>query len=761
MKTIISQDGTIGNFGDIQPDWTSFPDFSVLDPGVLPGPLQLTSGLGAATPAPVTLSMTPFADAAYQPAVTMASSAGIASDSSDSAGIATASGLISVGPVLSNSLTYAPLVITPAFGSSITSLTGTKADPTTAAEVEGAIDAAINYYDTNWTSSVPAGTVINGSTISTVDVTIEFGYGQVGTVAMASGPASSSSYGLTTVGNGHYSAVLADLSGVLPNLPGSDPTGGAGTFYATNAQSQMLGLSTPGTAAAGDVGLNTVANGVTLDYNLANQSVAGEVGAVGAIEHEISEVFGRTAGLGAFGANTYTIFDLYRFSASNTPALKAGSADDFSVNSGTTALGYFNNQAANGGDAGDWASSGTHNVPADAYDAFFTTGTAGTISALDKTVLANIGFQAACFVSGTLIETARGPVAVENLREGDQAVLHTGGTRPVRWLGYRRIDLTRHKDPERARPIRIRADAFADGSPRRDLLVSPDHAMFVGGVLIPARFLINGASIIQETKCRDVAYFHVELDRHDILLAEGTPTESYLDTGNRALFENGGQALLLHPDFTDSQHAREAGSCVPFADGQAEVEPVWRALAERAEALGWDLPEPPALEDEPDLHLRVGTRRVRPVLAQQGCYTFVIPADDAPMRLVSRLARPCDPRPWVSDDRRLGVKIRRLTLRRGLDVRDVAMDDTRLDQGWWAVEWDDRRPCRWTNGDATLPPLGAGVLEVELAGTMRYPVERPVSAGGGTLQTAAPRRNVAENAPSTGSRFQRTAPRRG
>ena len=63
-----------------------------------------------------------------------------------------------------------------------------------------------------------------------------------------------------------------------------------------------------------------------------------------------------------------------------------------------------------------------------------------------------------------------------------------------------------------------------------------------------------------------------------------------------------------------------------------------------------------------------------------------------------------------------------MTLRRGHDVREVGMDDPALDQGWWAVEWEDHAPCRWTRGDAIVPVIGEGVLEVELAGTMLYPV---------------------------------------
>ena len=84
--------------------------------------------------------------------------------------------------------------------------------------------------------------------------------------------------------------------------------------------------------------------------------------------------------------------------------------------------------------------------------------------------------------------------------------------------------------------MRVSAGAFAAGVPHRDLLLSSDHAVLVGGVLIPIRYLINGASIAQERR-DEITYYHVELKTHGVLLADAVYTaESYLDTGNRAAF---------------------------------------------------------------------------------------------------------------------------------------------------------------------------------------------------------------------------------
>ena len=157
-----------------------------------------------------------------------------------------------------------------------------------------------------------------------------------------------------------------------------------------------------------------------------------------------------------------------------------------------------------------------------------------------QTYIASLADDAllACYAAGTRILTPAGEVAVEALREGQLVVTASGGFVPVRWLGHRHVDFVRHERPQDAYPVRVRADAFGPNLPHRDLLLSPDHAVFVDGVLIPVRYLINDATIAQEPMDA-VTYWHVELPEHGVLLAEGMPAESYLDTGNRGAFANG------------------------------------------------------------------------------------------------------------------------------------------------------------------------------------------------------------------------------
>ena len=153
--------------------------------------------------------------------------------------------------------------------------------------------------------------------------------------------------------------------------------------------------------------------------------------------------------------------------------------------------------------------------------------------------------QAVCYARGTMIRTPDGELPVEKLRPGKQVITLVDGEevpQTVTWLGHRRINLAGHPRPETVAPIRILRDAFADGMPHRDLVVSPDHAIFVDGKLICARQLVNGTTIRQERDWTAVDYYHVELDQHAILLAEGLPAESYIDTGNSGFFANSGAA---------------------------------------------------------------------------------------------------------------------------------------------------------------------------------------------------------------------------
>jgi hypothetical protein len=182
-----------------------------------------------------------------------------------------------------------------------------------------------------------------------------------------------------------------------------------------------------------------------------------------------------------------------------------------------------------------------------------------------------------CFGPGTQIATARGAVPVEALHPGDRVCTLLGGDlTTVAWVGRRKVDCGRHPDPTKVWPIRISANTFGDGAPAIDLVLSPDHAVYVDHVLIPVRLLVNGRSIRQELADR-ITYHQIELARHDVLLANGMPAESYLETGGRDRFANAGTVVTLHPDF--SGRGPEMHGCAPLVHTGPALDRVRRRLA--------------------------------------------------------------------------------------------------------------------------------------------------------------------------------------
>ncbi len=198
-----------------------------------------------------------------------------------------------------------------------------------------------------------------------------------------------------------------------------------------------------------------------------------------------------------------------------------------------------------------------------------------------------------CFAAGTLILTDRGEIVVENLTIGDAVITDGGGAEPIQWIGHRRIACDRHAEPGRVWPVRVEAHAFGPGMPHRDLLLSPDHAILAEGVLIPVKHLINGTTI-QQVRRAEVTYFHIQLARHTAILANGLPTETYLDTGDIASFANAPGLVALHPAFgserSDISLVMDALGYAPFRVTGAEVAAVRTRLAKLSElAEGFQL----------------------------------------------------------------------------------------------------------------------------------------------------------------------------
>ncbi|MFS4582698.1 Hint domain-containing protein [Phaeobacter sp. C3_T13_0] len=145
-----------------------------------------------------------------------------------------------------------------------------------------------------------------------------------------------------------------------------------------------------------------------------------------------------------------------------------------------------------------------------------------------------------CFCNGTLIDTANGPRAIETLAPGDMIVTETG-LKPLRWIGKRKVTSVQMAGNEKLRPVRIEAGALGLGLPNRPLQVSRQHRMLVRSrvaqrmfgeteVLIPA-IRLTALPGIYVTETQDhVSYFHMLFDDHEIVQANGAPSESLLVT---------------------------------------------------------------------------------------------------------------------------------------------------------------------------------------------------------------------------------------
>ncbi len=202
-----------------------------------------------------------------------------------------------------------------------------------------------------------------------------------------------------------------------------------------------------------------------------------------------------------------------------------------------------------------------------------------------------------CYAAGTHILTESGEVAVEALRPGDRLIArHAGGAAPVRWIGRRRADLRPHARPDDTNPVRIRANAFAPGKPHRDLILSPDHAVFIDNALLSVRYLINGATVVQESP-DEICYFHIELDRHDIIFAEGLEAETFLDVGNRGFFADEARPGVIDAGFALPGGHRDMASqgCAPYLCEPAARAATHRRVLERAYMTGYRTTEDPGL----------------------------------------------------------------------------------------------------------------------------------------------------------------------
>ena len=144
-----------------------------------------------------------------------------------------------------------------------------------------------------------------------------------------------------------------------------------------------------------------------------------------------------------------------------------------------------------------------------------------------------------CFVRGSRILTVDGIRPIEQLQSGDQVICGDGIRRPIRWIGSSHLDSAQLRAHPELRPIRLASGSLAPGCPRSDLLLSPQHRVLLNDwraemlfgepeVLATATSLQNDTSICPVQTCEGVDYFHILLDGHHTVWANGVECETLM-----------------------------------------------------------------------------------------------------------------------------------------------------------------------------------------------------------------------------------------
>jgi Hint domain len=166
-----------------------------------------------------------------------------------------------------------------------------------------------------------------------------------------------------------------------------------------------------------------------------------------------------------------------------------------------------------------------------------------------------------CLLRGTRIRTTSGTRKIEDLAIGDLLPTMFGGTRPIQWIALypiKKSDLSKPW-PKEARPVRIARSALARNVPHADLYVTQAHGVFIDDVLVSAGYLVNETTITLSdmSELSELEFFHIKLENHDVIYAEGAPVESFLNVDESAV--NFADYFRMY-----GMPTRDEAPCVPF-----------------------------------------------------------------------------------------------------------------------------------------------------------------------------------------------------
>ena len=311
-----------------------------------------------------------------------------------------------------------------------------------------------------------------------------------------------------------------------------------------------------------------------------------------------------------------------------------------------------------------------------------------------------------CFLPGGMIATPDGERAVETLRPGMSVLTFDDGEitpKDIVWVGCQHVTIRADCPPDVGGvPIRISKDALAVGVPHHDLLVTPEHCLYLEGCFVPVRMLVNGMTISYAHEIRSYKCYHIETRDHAVIRANGLFTESYLDTGNRRNFNPLADGAVV-PAFNGPARNWNEHAAAQLCTERFFVERLYHQIIQRACMIGAIAAENErAYVQDPALRLLLPNgSKIVPLRIIGRRYVFALPANIDVVRVISRSARPCDTiGPYVDDRRSLGVLIGRITVCDAHQTYDINAHLANDLPGWHAREEGE---CRWTQGDAVLP----------------------------------------------------------
>ncbi len=318
--------------------------------------------------------------------------------------------------------------------------------------------------------------------------------------------------------------------------------------------------------------------------------------------------------------------------------------------------------------------------------------------------------NAPCFTRGSLILTTQGYVKVENLNVGDELITEDG-VRSINWIGRTKLRCGDAPWAHNITPIRIKKDALADGCPDVDLLVSPGHGIafdLIGKFLVPAGCLLNHSTISQEAP-EFVEYWHVELEQHSLIYSQNCLVESYIEQGNRHLFD---ADRITGPQFSIDPTDR-AGLFERIDDGPI-LDAIRARVQKRAVASAWEIKAP-----NESIHLEVDGSRTEGI-SDGTSLRFLVPQNARSVVLKSPSFIPSSINPASRDHRPLGVKLFSINVDDGLTCRTFDADHPDFGEDFYPTE-NTETPQRWTTGAAEIPSsfyantAGDFFLKIQLA----------------------------------------------